>query len=118
MPVGKGLSSRLRHRIRIERPVSNSGFKGAGSGGWELVAEVAAEVEDVLPSRGERIAEGINIATRPARVIIRRREGITPAMRFVMGTRVMQIVAGPALNNSLNAHEFMVEDYSTAGGGA
>ncbi len=115
----KGLASRLKDRIRIERPVTDSGFKGAGSGGWALVAkDVPAEVEDVLPSRAERLAEGINIATRPARVIIRDRPGITAAMRFVMGDRIMQIVAGPAVNNKLRALEFMVEDYSVAGNAA
>lgn len=114
----RGLSSRLKHRIVIERPVADTSFGGAGSGAWERVAEVAAEVQDVLPSRSERLAEGINLATRPARVLIRPREGLTPAMRFVMGARIMQIVAGPARNESLGALEFMVEDYSAPGGGA
>lgn len=114
----RGLSSRLKHRIVIERPMANTGFTGAGSGTWERVAEVAAEVQDVLPSRGERMAEGINLATRPARVLIRPRDGLSSAMRFVMGARIMQIVAGPARNEKLGALEFMVEDYSTAGTGA
>lgn len=118
MADSKGLSSRLKHRIVIERPVADDSFTGAGSGTWVRVAEVAAEVQDVLPSRGERLADGINVATRPARVIIRPREGLTSAMRFVMGGRIMQIVAGPARNERLGALEFMVEDYSSAGNAA
>lgn len=114
----KVLSRRLDRRIRIERPVSDDSFAGAGAGSWVLVAEVAAEIKDMLPSRGERLADGINIATRPARVRIRWREGVTPAMRFVMGERIMQIVGGPAELGRREALEFMVEDYSTAGGGA
>lgn len=123
-------AGRLNRRIRIERPVSNDSFTGAGGGSWALVAEVWAEVQDMLPSRGERLADGINIATRPARIRIRWREGVTPAMRFVMGAtvagedvnyssaRIMQVVAGPAELGRREGLEFMVEDYSSAGGGA
>jgi len=108
-------AGRLRQRIRIERPTSDDSFDGAGASGWSLVAEVAAEVQDMLPSRGERLADGLNIATRPARVRIRWRDDITPAMRFVMGSRIMQVVAGPAEMGRREVLEFMVEDYSTAG---
>jgi len=111
-------AGRLRQRIRIERPQADDSFDGAGSSGWTLVAEVAAEVQDMLPSRGERLADGLNIATRPARVRIRWRDDVTAAMRFVMGTRVMQIVGGPAELGRREALEFMVETYSTAGGEA
>jgi len=109
---------KLNRRIKIERPVVDTSFSGAGSGHWTILATVWAEVEDVLPSRGERLADGLNIATRPARVRMRNRAGITPDMRFVMGTRAMQIVAGPAEIDGGDGLEFMVEDYSTTGGGA
>jgi len=36
-------------------------------------------------------------------------------MRFVMGPRIMQIIAGPAEFGVRDELEFMVEDYSTAG---
>jgi len=36
-------------------------------------------------------------------------------MRFVMGYRVMQIVAGPAELGRREGLEFMVEDYTSAG---
>lgn len=114
----QSLASRLDRRIRIERPVADTSLDGAGSGTWALVAEVAAEVVDALPSRGERLADGINVATRPARVRIRYREGLNASMRFVMGARIMQITAGPAELGRREALEFMVEDYSTAGNGA
>ena len=126
----RALASRLDRRIRIERPVADEAFDGAGSGGWDLVVEVAAEVLDALPSRGERLADGLNVATRPARVRMRHREGIGPEMRFVLGAkvvddevdysgaRIMQIVAGPAELGRREGLEFMVEDYRPAGGGA
>ncbi len=118
MNVGKGLASRMNRRIRIERPEAASGFASAGKSGWALFAEAWAEVQDVLPSRAERIADGISIATRPARVRLAYRPDITPDMRFVMDDRIMQIVAGPAELGFREAVEFMVADYSTAGTGA
>lgn len=106
---------RFRDRVRIERPVSDDTLDGAGSGSWELVGEVWADIEDALPSRGERLANGINVAARPARVRMGYREGITPNMRLVKGARIMQIVAGPAELGNFDGLEFMVEDYNTAG---
>lgn len=131
MTDARSLASRMKDRIRVERPVADSSLDGAGSGTWELVAEVAAEVQDALPSRGERLASGINVASRPSRVRIRQRSDITAAMRVLVGHNVenedgtfswvtereTQIVAGPA-KLGRDATEFMVEDYSTAGGGA
>jgi len=105
----------FNRRITIERPVADTSFDGAGSGTWAPVASVWASVVDALPSRAERLADGLNIASRPARVRMRFRTDITPAMRFVMGDRIMQIIAGPAEMGFREEIEFMVEDYSTAG---
>ena len=113
-------------RIRIERPVADDAPDGAGSGTWSLVATVSAQVTDILPSRGEKLADGINVASRPARVRIRYRADINidASMRFLLIRkqgdaeiidRVMQIVAGPAELGFRERVEFMVEDYSTAG---
>ncbi|TCD04273.1 head-tail adaptor protein [Erythrobacteraceae bacterium CFH 75059] len=107
----------LRYRIRIERPVADDSFTGAGSASWQLVASVRAQVQDMLPSRGEKLADGLSIATRPARVRIRYRNDIDASMRVVMGDRVMQIVSAPAEIGNRDGLEFMAEDYSTAGGG-
>ena len=104
--------------IRIERPVADDSLNGAGSGTWALVDEVWAGVVDMLPSRGEKLAGGINVAARPARVRMRARDDVTPDMRFVMGDRVMEIVAGPALIRQRSGIEFMVEDYTSPGNSA
>lgn len=109
---------KLDRRVRIERPVPDTALDGAGSGNWQLVAEAWANVQDMLPSRGERMAEGVNVASRPARIRMRYREDITPAMRIVMGSRVMQIISLPAELGRRDGIEFMVEDYSPAGNGA
>jgi len=108
----------LDRRLRIERPIADESLDGAGSGTWELVAEVWAQVRHALPSRGERLADGINLAARPARVRIRYRTDVTPNMRFVMGTRVMTIVAGPAEIGRHELLEFMVETDTPAGSSA
>jgi head-tail adaptor len=104
--------------VRIERPVADASFDGAGSGQWALVDEVWANLRDLLPSRGERLANGIGAATRPARVRIRARDDVTPDMRFVHGMRVMPIVSGPAKLDADDAIEFMVETYRPAGNAA
>lgn len=105
----------LDRRIKIERPIADKAFDGAGSGNWEEVAVVWASVKDAFPSRGEKLAAGINMAARPARVRMRFRDDVTPDMRFVMGSRIMQIVSGPAELGRREALEFMVEEYSPAG---
>ena len=119
----------LDRRVRIERKGAGTGFTSAGKDNWELVAETWAQVQDVLPSRAERFAEGLTIANRPARVRMRFRSDVNAGMRIVMGhnevdgtgelqwhaDRVMQIVAGPVELGRRVAIELMAEDYSTAG---
>lgn len=112
--------SKLNRRVRIERPVPDTSLEGAGSGTWVLVKEVWAEVQDALPSRGERLADGINVAARPARVRIRFRDDVASNMRLVLlrkgvPERVMQIVSGPAVLGNRDGLEMMVEDYRPAG---
>lgn len=112
----------LNRRIRVERPVASTDLDGAGSGSWELVVDdVPANVQDMLPSRGERIAEGVSVSNHPSRVRIRPRAGITPEMRFIIkarrpweADRTVQIIAGPATLNS-GGMEFMVEEYRPTG---
>jgi head-tail adaptor len=117
----------LDRRIRIERPAADDALDGAGSGAWAALATVWAGVKDILPSRAEKLSDGINVAARPARVRIRYRRNVTAAMRFVLlrreggawvAERTMQIVAGPAVLGRTEIMEFMVEDYSTAGSAA
>ncbi|MEG3089504.1 head-tail adaptor protein [Sphingomonas sp. PB4P5] len=122
MTVGRGKASRYNRMIQIERPTADNSLEGAGSGSWLPVGKpIWASVVDALPSRGERLADGINVATRPARVRMRFRTDVTPNMRFVMEKpfrRIMQIVAGPAELGVRDELEFMVEDYSSAGNAA
>jgi head-tail adaptor len=114
--------------VRIERPVADDDFDGAGSGSWQPVGLEWVGIVDALPSRSERLAEGINVTARPARIRMRYRDGVTTAMRLVLlrwdGTvwiaadRIMQIVSGPAVLGRREGLEFMVQDYTSAGNAA
>jgi head-tail adaptor len=116
---------RLNRRIQIERPVADTSLDGAGSGTWAAVGlPVWAEVQDALPSRGEKVADGVNISARPARIRMRYRRDITSDMRFVLlrkegatyvADRILQIVSGPAELGFHEGLEFMAEDYRPAG---
>ena len=119
-------SGKMNRRIRIERPVPDDSFDGAGSGSWALVKEVWAEVQDELPSTSnrERLTDGVNLASRRSRVRIYYRDGITTDMRFLLlrkrggvveVERTMQIAGPPAILGNRQRIEFMMEDYSTAG---
>ncbi|MEH3121984.1 MAG: head-tail adaptor protein [Sphingomonas phyllosphaerae] len=121
---------RLDRRVRIERPVASASFTGAGAGTWAKVADTRASIQDALPSRGERLADGLNATTRPARVRMRYRTDVTAAMRIVLlrydgatdtwvpADRIMQITTVPAELGRRDGLEMMVEDYSPAGNAA
>lgn len=106
-------------RIRIEQQgTTTDATYGPQPGSWTTFATLWANVQEVLPSRGESIAEGIRIAERPARVRTRYVSGITSAMRVVYldrGDRVMKIITPPVEIGRKQGLEFFVADYSTAG---
>lgn len=105
--------------VRIEQPVKSTSFSGSGKGTWTEFATVWASIKDALPSRGERLADGMNVTQRPARVRMDRDDAVTAAMRLVDVTdgadgRIMQIVTPPARLGH-DGMEMMVEDYNPAG---
>lgn len=109
---------RLNRRLRIERREADADTTyGTAKGEWVRHAEVWAEVQDILPSRSERLDDNISIARRPARVRIRYRDDITGDMQVVLNGRRMHIVAGPAEIGRREAIEFMVEELTTSGDG-
>lgn len=81
---------------------------------WSTVATVFAEVQDMLPSRGERIADGISIARRPCRVRMLYR-GVDSTMRLKIGTRYLRIVSMPAELGFQEGIELMCEELTTEG---
>lgn len=74
-----------------------------------------AQVTDLLPSRADRVEDGISLANRPARIRMRWKEGITTAMRVQIGTRLLRIISGPAMLGRREGLELVAEETTTQG---
>ena len=114
--MGMISASDLDRRISFE---SRSGTQETTYGTtpltWSNYATVWAQVQDILPSRSENIADDISLARRPARIRIRYRSGITSDMRINYGGRYLRIIAGPAEIGRREGLEFVAEEMSTEG---
>jgi SPP1 family predicted phage head-tail adaptor len=111
---------RLNEKVTIEkRTVARDPDYGTEVEDWEVVASrVWANVQDMLPSRGESTTNGLVTSLSRTRLRIRIRNDITSAMRVTLhgkGDRVMQIVAGPALLDDRWHMELMLEGYKHGG---
>ncbi len=89
------------HRVTIEYLGAGQDNYGTPNGTWTtLISRAPANVQDVMPSRDERVAEGgLAINSRRTRIRMRWRADITSAMRVTVhadSDLVMQIVGGPA----------------------
>lgn len=84
-------------------------------GEWTTVARAWAQVQDVLPSRAENLADGVSIGRRPARIRLLYRRDITSDMRIKIGDRRLRIIAGPAEIGRHQGIEIMAEQLSTEG---
>lgn len=108
----------LDRRITFQRKVAAAGFMSAGQEGWQNVATVWAQVQEQIPSRAERLAEGLVIARRPARIRIYYRDDLTADMRVLYRDRVLQLMAPPIELGHRFGLEMMAQDFSTGGGAA
>lgn len=100
----------IEHRVETQDPIYGTPIVS-----WQTFATVWAEVKDVLPSRAEKIADGINISRRPARIRIRHLDGIDTTMRIKIGSRTLGIIAGPAELGRHVGIELIAEELSTQG---
>ena len=102
----------LDRRITIQsKTVTQDTDYGTEAITWTtFAARISAQVQDVLPSKSESVQQGMRVATRPARVRIRYRTGITSDMRVIVHSageltnRTMQITGGPA---EIGRHEWI-----------
>lgn len=109
-------AGRLDRRVTIlTRGTTRETVYGTKTDAWVPVATVWAEVQDVLPSRGDRLAAEIVITSRPTRVRMRWRDDVTQANRVEIDGRQRRIVAGPAMIGRRDRLEIMVEELSTEG---
>lgn len=100
----------ILHREETQDPTY-----GTMSVEWVALATAWAEVQDMLPSRAERIAEGVDIARRPARVRMRYRTDVDMTMRLTVDGRTLRIVAGPTEIGFHEGIELIAEELTTAG---
>lgn len=109
----------LDQRIRLDyKVVTQDANYGTEVITWMTFATVWASVQDVLPSKSERLTDDIVLANRPARIRIRYLDGVTSAMRVILldrGDRELKIVSGPAELGRKEGMEMMAENYSTSG---
>ncbi|MBB6192867.1 SPP1 family predicted phage head-tail adaptor [Sphingobium wenxiniae] len=107
-------AGRLNRRVTIQHRVeSQDPMYGTPIVAWEPMVTVWAEVQDILPSRGEDMAEVINLARRPARVRMRWRDDVDMTMRLIIDGRTLEIIAGPAELGYREGIELMAEELST-----
>lgn len=85
------LAKRLRHRIRIERPMPVRDSFGSTTYSWEVFAEPRAEVGATAAGRVQQTSKGgeENIATLQIR--IRYVAGVSDQMRVVFGEQCYSI---------------------------
>lgn len=110
--------SQLDKRITVEaKTVTQDPDYGTEVIAWAAIASrIPANVQDTLPSKSERVSEGLRVATQPARIRIRYMSGITSDMRVTIhgeSDRVCQIVGGPAEIGRREWLEMVVEAYSS-----
>jgi len=106
------LSTRVTILARLDAQES---VYGTDTVTWTALATVWAEVQDVLPTRAEHLADSIIIANRPCRVRMRWRSDITSTMRLQIDGRTLQIIAGPAELGRRDGIELVAEDLTTEG---
>ena len=111
-------AGKLDRRVTIlARATSRESTYGTNQAAFAPVGPpVWANVLDVLPSRADRLAGEIVITSRPARVRMRWRDGVSQANRIrIDDGPEMRIVAGPAMIGRRAWLEIMVEELSTQG---
>lgn len=107
-------TGKLDRRITVQTS-STTKVNGRPIKSWSTLATVWAEVRDIRPSRAEQIADGLNMANRPCRIVIRYRDDITAGMRVILDGRTLQIVSAPAELGRREGTEFMAEELTTQG---
>lgn len=100
----------ILHRVNVRNPKT-----GSDRASWLPLAVVWAEVQDVLPSRADRVADVVDIARRPCRVRIRYRGDLTGELRLRIRGRDYRVVSGPIELGRREGMEMLAEDLTTEG---
>ena len=98
MAVGKGLSSRLRSRVTIERPnlVDNGrGGRKPATDGPPWLAVATSLPAEIIAMRGDEATQSLVTRSRQLwRVVIRPRPGISTGLRMVWRDRFVGEIVG------------------------
>ena len=81
----------MRHRVVLQQTVRTADGGGGAAETWSTVAELWAAVRPI--SGDERVAADALAGQLTHEVWVRHRAGVTPAMRFLMGSRILDIRA-------------------------
>lgn len=76
------------------------------------------DLQDVLPSRSERVADNLEVSQNPTRWRTRYRTDVDSSMRIVVNRpapTIYQIISGPAILGDKDGIECMLEKVSTSG---
>lgn len=96
-----------------------TGTQDSGTGAWTYewadFADEWAEVQDILPSRAENLADNIDLSRRPCRVRTLYRADIASAMRVTFDGRTLEIISGPVELGRRDGLEMICEELSTQG---
>lgn len=90
-------------------------YGGWTEGDFEPFATVWAEVQDILPSRAESVADNLSMARRPSRIRTLYRADLTSDMQVEYAGRTLRIISGPAELGRREGLEFVAEELSTEG---
>ena len=82
-------SGLMRERVSVESLGTDVAVTGVPSGGWSEVCSVRAQVTTLDGMEGYEADQ--NAARLTHEVVIRYRSGVSPEMRVLWGTRVLQV---------------------------
>lgn len=86
MPIGA-----LRQRVVLQHAVRTADGGGGAAETWTAVAELWAAVRPITGD--ERVAADVLSGQLTHEVWLRHRAGVTPSMRFLVGSRILDIRA-------------------------
>ncbi len=104
----------LNKRCRVEYPVTaKDPIYGSTVTTWQLKAVLWCSIQDVLPSRSEKIKNGLAIGAKQARLRIRYRKDLDSSMRIVIDGITYQIISDFAELGNKEYSEAMIERYTS-----
>lgn len=104
----------LNRRCRVEYPVNAiDPIYGSNVTTWTLKAVLYCNIQDVLPSRSEKIKEGLAVGAKQARLRIRYRKDLDSSMRVIIDGSTYQIISDFAELGNKEYSEAMIEKYTS-----